>query len=111
MPLMGAALTLLLAGCGGPAAEPGEALARKQGCFSCHGLANKQVGPGFAQVAARYRDDPAAACTVASHIREGSVGRWGRVIMPRQSQLSSEDAARLARWVLSVPASKKNPPS
>ena len=95
---------LVVAGCGGSTRGAGEALAAKQGCLSCHGMINKQVGPGFAQVAERYRNDPAAQDQVAAHISGGSVGRWGRVIMPKQSQLSQEEARLLATWVLSLPA-------
>lgn len=80
------------------------ALARKNGCMACHGLVHKQVGPGFAQVAARYRDDPAAPVRLAGRIRSGSVGTWGRVIMPRQAQLTEEQAELLARWVLAQPS-------
>lgn len=80
------------------------ALARKNGCMACHGLVHKQVGPGFAQVAARYRDDPAALQRLVGRIRNGSVGTWGRVIMPRQSQLDEAQATRLAEWVLAQPS-------
>ena len=81
-----------------------EAKARGYGCFSCHGLVHKQVGPGFAQIAERYRGDAAKADALAAKIRAGSVGTWGRVIMPRQSQVSEADAKELARWVLAQPA-------
>lgn len=72
-------------------------------CLACHGLVHKQVGPGFAQIAARYRDDPGAPSALAASIRNGSVGHWGRVIMPRQTQLSEADARALAAWVLAQP--------
>ncbi len=80
-----------------------EALARKNSCMACHGLVHKQVGPGFAEVARRYRNDAALAPQLAAKIRNGSVGTWGRLIMPRQPQLSEADALVLARWVLSQP--------
>ncbi|MDM0017340.1 c-type cytochrome [Variovorax saccharolyticus] len=80
-----------------------QALARKNGCMACHGMVHKQVGPGFAQVAERYRDDPTAPGRLAGRIRDGSVGTWGRVIMPRQSQLSEAQAKLLAQWVLVQP--------
>ena len=80
-----------------------EQLARKNSCMTCHGLVHKQVGPGFAEVARRYRNDAALAPQLAVKIRNGSVGTWGRVIMPRQPQLSEADALALARWVLSQP--------
>ncbi|APW40543.1 cytochrome C [Rhodoferax koreense] len=78
--------------------------AQDYGCFSCHGLVHKQVGPGFAQVAERYRNDPAMPAQLAAKIRSGSVGTWGRVIMPRQPKVSEADARLLAIWVLSQPA-------
>ncbi|WP_370590354.1 c-type cytochrome [Xylophilus sp. ASV27] len=99
------ALSLLLALAAAPVAaqEPAPALARKNGCMACHGMVHKQVGPGFAQVAERYRHDPAAPARLAAKIRSGSVGTWGRVIMPRQSHVSEADAKLLAQWVLSQP--------
>lgn len=81
-----------------------EALARKNGCMACHGLVHKQVGPGFAQIAQRYRKDADAPARLAEKIRDGSVGTWGRVIMPRQTQVSPADAQALAHWVLSQPS-------
>ena len=80
-----------------------QALASDYGCMSCHGLVHKQVGPGFAQIAARYQGDAQAPTRLAGKIRSGSVGTWGRVIMPRQPRVSEADALALARWVLSQP--------
>jgi cytochrome c len=79
-------------------------LAQGYGCMACHGLVHKQVGPGFAQVAERYRGDPAKPAALAAKIRAGSVGAWGRVIMPRQPKVSEADAALLAAWVLAQPS-------
>jgi len=86
--------------------DAAQQLARESGCFSCHGLVHKQVGPGFAQVAERYRNDAAAPERLAAKIRSGGVGEWGRVIMPRQTQLSPAQARALAVWVLAQPAPK-----
>jgi cytochrome c len=79
-------------------------IARKSGCMSCHGLVHKQVGPGFAQIADRYRNDVDAPAHLADKIQSGSVGTWGRVIMPRQTQVTDAEAQALARWVLSQPS-------
>ncbi|MFM9922665.1 c-type cytochrome [Variovorax sp. H27-G14] len=78
-------------------------LAKKSGCMACHGLVHKQVGPGFAQIAERYRKDSDAPERLAGRILNGSVGTWGRVIMPRQTQVSPAQAQALAQWVLSQP--------
>ncbi len=94
-----------LAGTGAAAAEAsrpvGAALAKDKGCFRCHDGVRHFVGPAFTQVADRYRDDATAAERLAGRIRQGSVGEWGRVIMPRQPQVTAADAAVLADWVLS----------
>jgi cytochrome c len=95
---------LMLAAITATAQTPPADLARKNGCLSCHGLVHKQVGPGFAQIAERYRNDADAPARLASKIRDGSVGTWGRVIMPRQAHVSAADAQALAQWVLSQPA-------
>lgn len=73
------------------------------GCMACHGMVRKQVGPGFAQISARYRGDAAAPARLAAKIREGSVGTWGRVIMPRQPKMTVAESETLARWVLAQP--------
>ncbi len=78
-------------------------LAQKSGCMACHGMAHKQIGPGFAQIAERYRSDTDAPARLAGKIRNGSVGAWGRVIMPRHPQLTDAETSALARWVLSQP--------
>ena len=104
--MLRAPLTLaVLLGSGLAAAQalPPPASAQKAGCMACHGMLHKQVGPGFAQIAARYRGDAEAPARLAGKIRNGSVGAWGRVIMPRHPQLSEADALALARWVLSQP--------
>lgn len=70
------------------------------GCMACHALDQKVVGPGFAEVAARYKGKEGVAA-VAANIRNGGAGKWGPVPMPPFSQLSEADAAALAKYVLS----------
>lgn len=86
-------------------ARPDDAprLSGAYGCTACHGMVRKQVGPGFAQIAARYGGDAAAPARLAVKIREGSVGTWGRMIMPRQPKMTVAESEALARWVLAQP--------
>ena len=85
-----------------PAASGKDAktLLAANGCMACHALDQKVVGPGFAEVAARYKGKDNIAA-VAAHIRQGGSGKWGPVPMPPFSQLSDADAAVLAKYVLS----------
>ncbi len=99
-------LAMLLATCcAAPVAAqtPPPELAQKNGCMGCHDMAKKLVGPGFAQVAARYKGDGQAPAQLAAKIRGGSQGTWGRISMPQHPQVSQDDALSLARWVLSQP--------
>jgi cytochrome c len=79
-------------------------LATKQGCFGCHGIDRQLVGPGFREIATRYRSDAAAqpdavAGKLAAKIRGGASGTWGTVPMPAQAQVSAANAESLARWI------------
>ena len=85
-----------------PAASGKDAntLLAANGCMACHALDQKVIGPGFAEVAARYKGKDNVAA-VAANIRSGGADKWGPVPMPPFSQLSVADAATLAKYVLS----------
>jgi cytochrome c551/c552 len=72
-------------------------------CLRCHGMDRRYVGPAFRQIAARYQDRPDAATYLARKIREGSVGEWGRTVMPRHPQVTEVQAKAMAIWVLGSP--------
>lgn len=86
-----------------PTQQAGWTLVQDQYCLRCHGMEFTHVGPGFAQIAQRYRGDPAALERLALKIREGSAGVWGRKLMPRNPRINAEDAQAMAAWVLSQP--------
>lgn len=98
-------LLLVLCALAGCARDTSEAAQRSQalGCMRCHGMVTTYVGPGFAEIATRYRGDADAPARLRKLIRQGSVGSWGRVIMPRQPQVGETDAALLADWILAQP--------
>lgn len=81
----------------------GQALVQSSDCLRCHGMDRRYVGPSFRQIAARYQDRPDAAAYLARKIREGSVGEWGRVVMPRHPQVTEVQAQAMALWVLGLP--------
>ncbi|WP_159911303.1 c-type cytochrome [Pantoea sp. 18069] len=86
-----------------PAASEGWAQVQAQFCLRCHGMEQTHVGPGFAQIAQRYRGEPDALAYLARRIREGSAGVWGRKLMPRQPGISAEQAQAMAVWLLAQP--------
>ncbi|GHD63470.1 hypothetical protein GCM10007350_20860 [Jeongeupia chitinilytica] len=88
----------LLAAAPAWAATP-QQLANSKSCMACHGMTQKIVGPGFKQVAERYRGDPAAAAKLAAKIRSGGSGAWGSLSMP-PAAVSDAEAKQLATWIL-----------
>lgn len=87
-----------------PELVQGKAWLDASDCMRCHGIDRKFVGPGFVQIADRYRDQSGAQAHIAQKIREGSVGVWGNVIMPRHLHVTQEHAEGMAAWIMALPA-------
>lgn len=88
----------------------GQALVQASDCLRCHGMDRRYVGPSFRQIADRYREQPDAADYLARKIREGSVGVWGRTVMPRHPQVTEAQSSDMARWLLSLPPAQPAAP-
>ena len=87
------------------AATPGyaqEELAKKNACFSCHTMDKKLVGPGYKEVAARYRTDKCAEAKLVDKVKKGGAGVWGQVPMQPNANVSDADARALVKWILSL---------
>jgi len=77
-------------------------LAKANGCLSCHGMTEKVVGPAYAAVAEKYKDDKDAVASLVQSIQNGSKGKWGRIPMPGHPSMSAADIKTLAQWVMTV---------
>lgn len=86
-----------------PSAPAGLRLVEASDCLRCHGMERYYVGPSFQQIAARYRDRADAVDYLAGKIRNGSVGEWGRTLMPRHPQVTEAQAREMAQWLVSLP--------
>jgi cytochrome c len=85
------------------AASP-ESLAQKNGCFACHALGQKVLGPAYKDVAAKYAKDPAALARLSAKVKHGGGGVWGPMAMPGQPQLKDDEIKTLVEWILSLKA-------
>ena len=92
---------------GGPAKAPQaaggpdvKALLASNSCTACHGMVNKMVGPGFAEVASKYKGQADALSYLSDKVKGGGVGVWGGIPMPAQPQLSDDDATAIAQWIV-----------
>lgn len=84
-----------------------EALARKSGCFECHGLDRRVVGPSFHDIAAKYKGDARSAAALIKAVKNGGKGNWSEVShevpMPPYSKiLSDAEIKRLVDWLLGL---------
>jgi cytochrome c len=81
-------------------------LAKRKACLTCHGVDKKRVvGPGFNEVAARYKGQEGIEAKLLEKLRRGGGGVWGPIAMPPNPDLAEEDARALIRWVLAGPGS------
>jgi len=76
------------------------ALANQSGCMACHKAEGKLVGPGFQDVAEKYKDQPGAQEMLTQKVKKGGSGVWGRIPMPAHPQLSDESLNTLVSWIL-----------
>jgi cytochrome c len=82
-------------------ASANEKLAASNGCTTCHGVDKKIIGPGFKDVAAKYKGNKAAEADLFKKVKGGSKGVWGDIPMPPNAHVKDEDVKTLVQWVLS----------
>ncbi|MEO7299929.1 MAG: c-type cytochrome [Verrucomicrobiota bacterium] len=81
---------------------PGDAkqLMQKTGCFNCHTVDKKFIGPAFKEVAAKYHGQADALTKVSHQIENGGSGLWGPIPMPPFKQFSPAEIKTLSDWIL-----------
>jgi cytochrome c len=74
-------------------------LAKTKNCLTCHAIDKKVVGPGYKEVAAKYKGDKKAEAALIDKVIKGGAGTWGPVPMPPNA-LSQDEAKTLVKWIL-----------
>jgi cytochrome c len=80
----------------------GKELIGNSDCLSCHKENEKVIGPSYQEVAKKYSADSKNVEYLAGKIISGGSGVWGEVPMTPHPAISKEDAAEMARYILSV---------
>lgn len=85
------------------------ALAKRSGCLACHKLERKLVGPGWNDVAQRYKNDPDARTKLIEKVSRGGGGNWtevtgGKRMPPYGQKVAPENIVTLAEFILGLPA-------
>jgi len=83
-----------------PDYQKGLALVGKSDCLTCHKVDEKNIGPSYRDVAAKYENTEENVKMLAGKIIKGGSGVWGAIPMTPHPALSQEDAEALAKYVL-----------
>lgn len=99
-----AATILILAGQAEAAdAAAFKVLAKKKGCFNCHGMDKPILGPSLREMGRKYSSDVGAQDRMAKTIKNGSKGGiWGKDAMPAYAKLGDDDIKTLVQFILSL---------
>lgn len=82
--------------------SPGEKLMAKSDCRTCHNAAVQTVGPGYKQIAERYKNTPENMDMLAQKILKGGAGVWGVAAMSAHPDLQPDDAKSMVTYILSL---------
>jgi cytochrome c len=97
--LLGGAIAFsLLAG----PAMASEELLKKNACTACHAVDKKLVGPGYKEVAAKYKGQKDAAAKLADKVKKGGQGAWGPIPMPPNPNVSDADVNAMVKFILAL---------
>ncbi len=80
----------------------GKELMTKSDCKACHQMDKASVGPAFADVSNKYRNDKGALARLANKVITGGGGVWGETAMNAHPQLSKEEATEIVKYVLAL---------
>ena len=75
-------------------------LLKQNKCTACHGVSNKIIGPGFKEIAEKYKGDAGAEARLSNIVKNGGGGVWGGS-MPAHGNLKDDDIKTMMQWILS----------
>ena len=100
--LAAAAAVALAPGARAADAKAAEDPAKNSGCLACHTMDKKLIGPGYKDVANKYRGNKAAEADLVKKVKAGSKGVWGDIPMPPNAHVKDEDIKSIVQWILSI---------
>ena len=100
--LAAAAAVALSPGAHAADAAAAESLAKNSGCLACHSVDKKLIGPGYKEVAAKYRGNKAAEADLVKKVKAGSKGVWGDIPMTPNAHVKDEDIKTIVQWIRSL---------
>ena len=96
-----AAAGLMVAGSAMAADMPD--LAKKSGCIACHKIEGKLVGPGWTDIAKKYKGDAGAEAKLEAKVAKGGAGVWGTMPMPPNApKVAAADIKTLVQFIMGL---------
>lgn len=83
-----------------PDYSKGLALVAGSDCLTCHKVAEKNIGPAYQEVAAKYENTDENIVMLAGKIIKGGSGNWGAIPMTPHANLSQDDAEAMVKYIL-----------
>lgn len=83
-----------------PDYQKGIELIGKSDCLTCHKANEKNIGPAYKDVAAKYDNSDATIKLLSEKIIKGGSGVWGAIPMTPHPALKQEDAEAMVKYVL-----------
>jgi len=83
-----------------PDYQKGLALVAGSDCLTCHKTSEKNIGPAYKDVAAKYENTEANVKMLAAKVIKGGSGNWGAIPMTPHPQLKQEDVEQMIKYIL-----------
>jgi cytochrome c len=83
-----------------PDYQKGLELIGKSDCLTCHKVSEKNIGPAYKDVAAKYENTEENVKMLAGKIIKGGQGVWGAIPMTPHTSLSEADAEQMVKYIL-----------
>jgi cytochrome c len=83
-----------------PDYQKGLALVAGSDCLTCHKTSEKNIGPAYKEVAAKYENTEENVQMLAGKIIKGGSGNWGAIPMTPHPQLKQEDVEQMVKYIL-----------
>ena len=82
-----------------PDYQKGLALIAGSDCLTCHKTSEKNIGPSYKDVAAKYDNTEANIKMLAARVIKGGSGNWGAIPMTPHPQLKQEDVEQMIKYI------------
>lgn len=83
-----------------PDYQKGLALVAGSDCLTCHKTSEKNIGPAYKDVAAKYENTEENVKMLATKVIKGGSGNWGAIPMTPHPQLKQEDVEQMIKYIL-----------